>query len=103
MFAEALIATEAIYYLRESHNCPRTFDTNFTKQDKVCWCLRPGKSGELELFSRFSTGWKCGVHADWVEWISCRFFKEDRTDFDRRAGRWNKRCCTAVLVIRLHI
>ena len=41
----------------------------------TCGCLRPGKSGELELFSRFSTGWKCGVHADWAEWMSCRLFK----------------------------
>ena len=29
MFAEALIVADEIYYLRESHNCPRTFDTNF--------------------------------------------------------------------------
>ena len=49
------------------------------KNDKAtCGCLRPGKSGELELFSRFSTGWKCGVHADWAEWMSCRLFKEHR-------------------------
>ena len=25
-----MIVTEAIYNLRESHNCPRTFDTYFT-------------------------------------------------------------------------
>ena len=30
LFAEALIVADEIYYLRESHNCPRTFDTNFT-------------------------------------------------------------------------
>ena len=29
MFAEALIVADEIYYLRESQNCPRTFDTNF--------------------------------------------------------------------------
>ena len=30
MFAEALIVADEIYYLWESHNCPQTFDTNFT-------------------------------------------------------------------------
>ena len=29
MFAEALIVTEAIYDVRESDNCPRTFETYF--------------------------------------------------------------------------
>ena len=29
MFAEALIVADEIYYLQESHNCPRTFDTYF--------------------------------------------------------------------------
>ena len=30
MFAEALIVTEEIYDVRESHNCPRTFAPYFT-------------------------------------------------------------------------
>ena len=29
MFAEELIVTEAIYDVRESDNCPRTFETHF--------------------------------------------------------------------------
>ena len=32
LFAEALMVTEAIYDLRESRNCARTFDTYFTYQ-----------------------------------------------------------------------
>ena len=38
-------------------------------------CYRPGPSGkknkETWLFSRFSTGWPCGVHADWTELHEC--------------------------------
>jgi len=35
-----------------------------------CDCIRPGGSGQW-LFSRFSTGWRCGVHADWTELMGC--------------------------------
>ncbi|XP_077466154.1 heparan-sulfate 6-O-sulfotransferase 2 isoform X2 [Stigmatopora argus] len=37
---------------------------------KKCTCLRPGKK-ETWLFSRFSTGWSCGLHADWTELTRC--------------------------------
>lgn len=37
---------------------------------KKCTCYRPGKK-ETWLFSRFSTGWSCGLHADWTELINC--------------------------------
>lgn len=37
---------------------------------KKCSCRRPGKD-ESWLFSRFSTGWSCGLHADWTELTSC--------------------------------
>ncbi|XP_070616100.1 heparan-sulfate 6-O-sulfotransferase 2 [Erythrolamprus reginae] len=37
---------------------------------KKCVCLRPGKR-ETWLFSRFSTGWSCGLHADWTELTNC--------------------------------
>lgn len=37
---------------------------------KKCTCYRPGKR-ETWLFSRFSTGWSCGLHADWTELTSC--------------------------------
>uniref|UniRef100_A0A8D0HAG9 Heparan-sulfate 6-O-sulfotransferase n=1 Tax=Sphenodon punctatus TaxID=8508 RepID=A0A8D0HAG9_SPHPU len=38
---------------------------------KKCACHRPGKRGESWLFSRFSTGWSCGLHADWTELTNC--------------------------------
>uniref|UniRef100_A0ABM5FZG8 Heparan-sulfate 6-O-sulfotransferase n=1 Tax=Pogona vitticeps TaxID=103695 RepID=A0ABM5FZG8_9SAUR len=57
---------------------------------KKCTCHRPGGAGaaaagggdesagggggdkgDTWLFSRFSTGWSCGLHADWTELTSC--------------------------------
>ncbi|XP_027674194.2 heparan-sulfate 6-O-sulfotransferase 1 isoform X1 [Caretta caretta] len=37
---------------------------------KKCTCYRPNRR-ETWLFSRFSTGWSCGLHADWTELTSC--------------------------------
>ncbi|XP_060785298.1 heparan-sulfate 6-O-sulfotransferase 3-B [Neoarius graeffei] len=37
---------------------------------KKCACRRPGRD-ESWLFSRFSTGWSCGLHADWTELTNC--------------------------------
>nr|XP_061826271.1 heparan-sulfate 6-O-sulfotransferase 3-B-like [Nerophis lumbriciformis] len=37
---------------------------------RKCTCHRPGNT-ESWLFSRFSTGWSCGLHADWTELTSC--------------------------------
>ncbi|TRZ19857.1 hypothetical protein HGM15179_007248 [Zosterops borbonicus] len=38
---------------------------------KKCVCHRPGGDKDTWLFSRFSTGWSCGLHADWTELTSC--------------------------------
>ncbi|XP_063280821.1 heparan-sulfate 6-O-sulfotransferase 2-like [Prinia subflava] len=35
-----------------------------------CTCHRPGKR-ETWVFSRFSIGWSCGLHADWTELTNC--------------------------------
>ncbi|VDL76442.1 unnamed protein product [Nippostrongylus brasiliensis] len=37
------------------------------KGKKRCSCLRPNKRNEMWLFSRYSTGWLCGLHADYTE------------------------------------
>ncbi|XP_044726642.1 heparan-sulfate 6-O-sulfotransferase 2 [Chrysoperla carnea] len=42
--------------------CPR--------RRKRCYCFRP-HSNQNWLFSRYSTGWKCGLHADWTELTGC--------------------------------
>lgn len=34
---------------------------------KRCNCLRPNSNSENWLFSRYSTGWVCGLHADFTE------------------------------------
>ena len=33
-------------------------------------CKRPS-SDEFWLYSRYSTGWVCGLHADWTTWNTC--------------------------------
>ncbi|XP_011498706.1 PREDICTED: heparan-sulfate 6-O-sulfotransferase 2 isoform X2 [Ceratosolen solmsi marchali] len=40
------------------------------RRRKRCFCFRPNRS-ENWLFSRYSTGWKCGLHADWTELTGC--------------------------------
>ncbi|XP_012256097.2 heparan-sulfate 6-O-sulfotransferase 2 [Athalia rosae] len=40
------------------------------RKRKRCLCYRPNRN-EHWLFSRYSTGWKCGLHADWTELTSC--------------------------------
>ncbi|XP_036787139.2 heparan-sulfate 6-O-sulfotransferase 2 isoform X1 [Manis pentadactyla] len=55
---------------------------------KKCTCHRPGKR-ETWLFSRFSTGWSCGLHADWTELTSCVPAAVDgKRDARLRPSRW---------------
>lgn len=48
--------------LKRPCSCPMT--------RKRCYCFRP-HSNQSWLFSRYTTGWKCGLHADWTELTSC--------------------------------
>ncbi|KAK3096235.1 hypothetical protein FSP39_024815 [Pinctada imbricata] len=55
------------------------------KGRKRCDCLTKKKT--LWLFSRYSTGWACGLHADWTELKSCvedAMDKEENGHRDRR-------------------
>ncbi|XP_004379690.1 heparan-sulfate 6-O-sulfotransferase 2 isoform X1 [Trichechus manatus latirostris] len=55
---------------------------------KKCTCHRPGKR-ETWLFSRFSTGWSCGLHADWTELTSCvPTVVDGKRDAKLRPARW---------------
>ncbi|XP_038173251.1 heparan-sulfate 6-O-sulfotransferase 2 isoform X1 [Arvicola amphibius] len=55
---------------------------------KKCTCHRPGKK-ETWLFSRFSTGWSCGLHADWTELTSCvPAVVDGKRDARLRPSRW---------------
>lgn len=71
---------------RKRCKCARTFQNNGMEQfyyltnimhvnirRKIISCFLKGarKSGDTWLFSRFSTGWICGLHADWTELTSC--------------------------------
>lgn len=40
------------------------------RRRKRCDCRRPN-SNEIWLFSRYSMGWPCGLHADWTELKVC--------------------------------
>ena len=40
------------------------------KGRKKCKCFRPDSEAKLWLFSRYSTGWKCGLHADFTVFIT---------------------------------
>uniref|UniRef100_A0A8C4WZU3 Heparan-sulfate 6-O-sulfotransferase n=1 Tax=Eptatretus burgeri TaxID=7764 RepID=A0A8C4WZU3_EPTBU len=53
---------------------------------KKCVCRRPGRR-ETWLFSRFSTGWSCGLHADWTELTECVPAALDRQERQPQAPR----------------
>ncbi|UYV71352.1 HS6ST1 [Cordylochernes scorpioides] len=36
-----------------------------------CKCYRPNRPGSSWLFSRYTMGWKCGVHPDWTQLSHC--------------------------------
>ncbi|KAK2703850.1 heparan-sulfate 6-O-sulfotransferase 2-like [Artemia franciscana] len=57
-------------------------------EKKRCDCLRPGKSREIWLFSRYSTGWKCGLHADWTELTECVDTKLDQIEGGNKNRRY---------------
>ncbi|XP_077514948.1 heparan-sulfate 6-O-sulfotransferase 2-like [Amblyomma americanum] len=48
------------------------------RRRKICHCYRPRKRSSW-LFSRYTLGWKCGVHPDWTELNTCvdRVLDED--------------------------
>ncbi|NXT77590.1 H6ST2 sulfotransferase, partial [Zapornia atra] len=55
---------------------------------KKCTCHRPGKR-ETWLFSRFSTGWSCGLHADWTELTNCvPSVVDSKKEVRLRPSRW---------------
>ncbi|XP_026466779.1 heparan-sulfate 6-O-sulfotransferase 1-like [Ctenocephalides felis] len=49
------------------------------RNKKRCYCFRPNRK-EIWLFSRYSTGWRCGLHADWTELTNCVDQELDRTE-----------------------
>ncbi|KAI1305886.1 Heparan-sulfate 6-O-sulfotransferase 2 [Halotydeus destructor] len=59
------------------------------KGRKRCLCVRrESNSTKLWLFSRYSTGWKCGLHADWTELTNCVDTAMDETEKMVRKRRY---------------
>lgn len=57
------------------------------RKRKRCYCFRPNRN-ENWLFSRYSTGWKCGLHADWTELTSCVDSELDKNEGDSVKRRY---------------
>lgn len=57
---------------------------NGEKRCKKCKCFRPRSSREFWLFSRYSTGWVCGLHADFTELFVSRCVEKS---MDKVEGR----------------
>lgn len=55
-------------------SCPR--------KRKRCRCFRPNTK-ENWLFSRYTTGWRCGLHADWTELTSCVDAELDKSEGEK--------------------
>ncbi|XP_070158714.1 heparan-sulfate 6-O-sulfotransferase 2 [Polyergus mexicanus] len=64
------------------------------RRRKRCFCFRPNRN-ENWLFSRYSTGWKCGLHADWTELTNCV-----DTELDKIEGEGIKRRYFYLTIIR---
>ncbi|KAL7016626.1 hypothetical protein ACKWTF_010076 [Chironomus riparius] len=64
------------------------------RKKKRCYCFRPNRN-ENWLFSRYSTGWKCGLHADWTELTGC----VDQ-ELDKNEGETTKRRYFYITLLR---
>lgn len=60
---------------------------NCQRKHKRCYCFRPTKN-ENWLFSRYSTGWKCGLHADWTELNNCVDPELDKNEGESKKRRY---------------
>lgn len=54
---------------------------------KRCYCFRPN-SNQTWIFSRYTSGWKCGLHADWTELTSCVDGKLDELEGNQVKRRY---------------
>jgi len=68
------------------------------RRRKRCYCFRPNRN-ENWLFSRYSTGWKCGLHADWTELTSCVDTELDKNEGDKVKRRY---LSTHKILIKIH-
>ncbi|XP_071798026.1 LOW QUALITY PROTEIN: heparan-sulfate 6-O-sulfotransferase 1-B-like [Asterias amurensis] len=66
---------------------------------KACNCSRPGSENEQWLFSEYSVGWACGVHADWTEMVNCVPSMLDKYE-NVKQQTWQRRRYFYVTVLR---
>ncbi|KAL5275280.1 HS6ST1 family protein [Megaselia abdita] len=64
------------------------------RKRKRCFCFRPHRN-ENWLFSRYSTGWKCGLHADWTELTNCV-----DEELNKNEGETSKRRYLYITILR---
>lgn len=68
-----------LFFLQRPCTCQR--------KKKRCYCFRPHRN-ENWLFSRYSTGWKCGLHADWTELTGCVDSELDKNEGETAKRRY---------------
>ncbi|CAO1443550.1 unnamed protein product [Diamesa tonsa] len=57
------------------------------RKKKRCYCFRPHRN-ENWLFSRYSIGWKCGLHADFTELTGCVDQELDKNEGESAKRRY---------------
>ncbi|XP_064639171.1 heparan-sulfate 6-O-sulfotransferase 2-like isoform X2 [Lineus longissimus] len=89
-------ANDVLVFLHIQKTGGTTFGKHLVKNielDKPCQCYKGRKrcdcmNGQqnMWLFSRYSTGWRCGLHADWTELKDCveEYLTETEGYRDRR-------------------
>ncbi|KAI1703549.1 sulfotransferase family domain-containing protein [Ditylenchus destructor] len=73
-------------FLVKHLNISQPCDCNMGK--KRCDCFRPGSDKDSWLFSRYSTGWACGLHADFTEMLVSGCVEHV---MDKKEGKHKKR------------
>lgn len=68
---ERAIVRRLSFQSQPSCQCPITIRDNRTKRPNVKLRCNCTKDDEPWLISRFSVGWLCGVHADWMNYHRC--------------------------------
>ena len=89
---------EVIVFLHIQKTGGTVFGRNLVKNiqlEKPCKCYRRQKRCDCEnsqnhiwLFSRFSTGWSCGLHADWTELKNCVDSMMDHKESEHRQRKY---------------
>ena len=91
---------DVIVFLHIQKTGGTTFGKHLVKNmdlDRPCECVKGKKRCYCEnsrqrvwLFSRYSTGWACGLHADWTELQACVNDLLDKKEDTARVRRYNR-------------